>query len=130
MFYNYLIFIFALFLCFFTGFLIGKFKNKKNFEKILKKERENALNRSRAVIKGQVAEQMAPFLPNFPANSAEVRFIGKPLDFIAFNGLSSGKIEDISFIEVKTGKSELSPIEKSLKEAVLKGKIKYHEYRI
>ncbi len=120
----------TLIIVFFIGLIIGKAKSKKKVKKLLESERKDALNRSRSVIKGQVAEQIAPFLPNFPANSSEVRFIGKPLDFVSFNGMSQGKIEDISFIEVKTGTSELSPIEKSLKEAVRLGKIKYVEYRI
>ncbi len=126
----YIVALLILIIFFFIGVIIGKAQTKKRMKKILESERKDALNRSRSVIKGQVAEQIAPFLPNFPANSSEVRFIGKPLDFVAFNGMSEGKIEDISFIEVKTGTSELSPIEKSLKEAVRLGKIKYVEYRI
>ncbi len=126
----YIALVFGMIIFFFLGLIIGKAKSKKKVKKLLESERKDALNRSRSVIKGQVAEQIAPFLPNFPANSSEVRFIGKPLDFVSFNGMSQGKIEDISFIEVKTGTSELSPIEKSLKEAVRLGKIKYVEYRI
>ncbi len=126
----YVVAFFAVLVFFILGLIIGKLASKAKLKKLLESERKDALKRSRSVIKGQVAEQMAPFLPNFPANSSEVRFIGKPLDFVAFNGMSEGKIEDISFIEVKTGTSELSPIEKSLKEAVRLGKIKYVEYRI
>ncbi len=126
----YLALVFGIIIFFLIGLIIGKASSKRKLKKLLESGRKDALNRSRSVIKGQVAEQIAPFLPNFPANSSEVRFIGKPLDFVAFNGMSEGKIEDISFIEVKTGSSELSPIEKSLKEAVRLGKIKYVEYRI
>ncbi len=126
----YIALVLGIIIFFFIGLIIGKASSKRNLKKLLDSERKDALKRSRSVIKGQVAEQMAPFFPNFPANSSEVRFIGKPLDFVAFNGMSDGEIKDISFIEVKTGTSELSPIEKSLKEAVRLGKIKYVEYRI
>lgn len=113
-------------LIFLIGFFIGKLKSYQR----IKKERSDALKRSRAVLKGQVGEQVAPFLPNFPANASEVRFIGKPVDFIAFNGADEGRIDSITFIEVKTGNANLSPIEKSLKECIHRGCVNYIEYRI
>jgi len=94
------------------------------------KVRSDAINRSRAVIGGQVAEQLAPFLPDFPCNPSDARFIGKPVDFLAFSGLSdSGKIDEILLIEVKTGQSELSAREKEVRRAVKEGRVRYVEYR-
>lgn len=98
---------------------------------IKKNVRKDAVKRSKAVIGGQVAEQIAPFLPNFPANPSDARFIGKPVDFIVFSGLSeTEKIDEILFVEVKTGKSALNEREKEVKKAVEKGKVRYVEYRI
>ena len=114
---------------FLAGFVIGKLKTKKADYKTLKGERQDAVKRSRSVLTGQMAEQIAPFFPDFPANPTEIRFIGKPVDYIAFNGASSGKISGVTFIEVKSGNSSLSPVEKSLKEAVLQGRVYYTEYR-
>ena len=100
------------------------FNDKKNV-------RKDAVKRSKAVIGGQVAEQIAPFLPNFPANPSDARFIGKPVDFIVFSGLSeTEKIDEILFVEVKTGKSALNEREKEVKKAVERGKVRYVEYRI
>ncbi len=126
----YLALTFSIVIFFFIGYLIGQTKSKKDVKETVKKERKDALNRSRAIIKGQVTEQIAAFLPDFPAKSSEVRFIGKPLDFIAFNGLDKGFIQDISFIEVKTGNSDLNLVERSLKAAVQSKRVKYIEYRI
>ena len=96
-----------------------------------KKLRKDAVKRSKAVIGGQVAEQIAPFLPDFPANPSDARFIGKPVDFIVFSGLSENeKIDEILFVEVKTGKSLLSEREKEVKKAIEKGNVRYVEYRI
>ena len=96
-----------------------------------KKLRKDAVKRSKAVINGQVAEQIAPFLPDFPANPSDARFIGKPVDFIVFSGLSENeKIDEILFVEVKTGKSLLSEREKEVKKAIEKGNVRYVEYRI
>lgn len=103
------------------------------FFSLIKKKsslRKDAVKRSRAVIGGQVAEQFAPFLPDFPGTPSNSHFIGKPVDFISFEGLSeTGETNEILFIEVKTGKSELSAREKSVKKAVEEGRVRYAVYR-
>lgn len=92
--------------------------------------RSDAINRSRAVIGGQVVEQVAPFLPGFPCNPADARFIGKPVDFVAFPGLSeTDKVDEVLLIEVKTGRSELNAREKEIRRAVKEGRVRYVEYR-
>ncbi|MBO4706650.1 MAG: Holliday junction resolvase [Spirochaetaceae bacterium] len=92
--------------------------------------RSDAINRSRAVIGGQVVEQVAPFLPGFPCNPADARFIGKPVDFVAFPGLSeSDSVDEVLLIEVKTGNSALNAREKEIRRAVKEGRVRYVEYR-
>ncbi len=111
---------------FFFGQTFQRKISEKGFENRVKKERKAAVKMSRAVIGGQVGEQVAPFLPNFPCNPADVRFVGKPIDFVAFPGAGEGKpIREVLFIEVKTGKSELSEREKEIKKAVDSGKVRY-----
>ena len=97
----------------------------------LKKIRQDAVKRSNAVKGGQLAEQLAPFLPNFPCNPADAHFLGQPVDYIAFPGLcEKGTADEILLIEVKTGTSQLSSREKGIRQAVEEGKIRYIEYRI
>lgn len=92
--------------------------------------RSDAIKRSRSVIGGQVAEQVAPFLPGFPCHPGDARFIGKPVDFVAFPGLSEDdKVHEVLLIEVKTGKSALNNREKEVKRAVAEGRVRYIEYR-
>ena len=92
--------------------------------------RKDAIKRSRSVIGGQLAEQVAPFLPGFPCNPGDARFIGKPVDFIAFPGLTEdNKVHEVLLIEVKTGKSNLSGREREIKRAVAEGRVRYVEYR-
>jgi len=121
--------IFIILIFFLLGLIIGKYKERSLNLKKLKEARKDAVKRSRAVLNGQLSEQLAPFFPDFPAHPTEIRFIGQPVDYIAFNGSSQGTITNISFIEIKTGSSTLSPVEKSLKDAIEKKKIKYIEYR-
>lgn len=92
--------------------------------------RSDAIKRSRSVLGGQLAEQVAPYLPGFPCNPADARFLGKPVDFIAFPGLTEdNKVHEVLLIEVKTGKSALSGREKEIKKAVAEGRVRYVEYR-
>lgn len=93
--------------------------------------RSDAIKRSRAVIGGQVVEQVAPFLPNFPCSPSDARFIGKPVDFVAFPGLSENDtVKEVLLIEVKTGQSALNNREKEIKKAVNEGRVRYIEYRL
>ncbi len=118
---------FLLSLLFFLLLIIQKI----SFMKKSRNLRKDAIKRSKAVIGGQVAEQIAPLLPDFPSPLADARFIGKPVDFIAFPGLEeSDKVKEILLIEVKTGNSALSEREKEVRRAVEEGRVKYKEYRI
>lgn len=125
-----IIFLLAIIIAYKIGTKLGKYQTNKHWEFQLPQQRQDAINRSRAVIGGQFSEQLAPFLPNFPYNPNEVRFIGKPIDLIVFKGMDNKEIEEIKFIEVKSGNSQLSPSEKKLKEAIENKRVSWEEYRI
>ena len=113
-----------------VGYLFGKFVAKQQHEYKIPEIRETAIKQSRAVLSGQFSEQIAPYMPDFPYKPTEARFIGKPVDFIVFKGMDERKIEEVVFVEVKTGKSRLSSVEKTLKESIQKKNISWHEYKI
>ncbi|HNY22828.1 MAG TPA: Holliday junction resolvase-like protein [Treponemataceae bacterium] len=112
------------------GSLIGKRVAQSEIAERVSRERVDAVKRSRAVLGGQFSEQLAPYLPGFPGDPTECRFIGKPVDFVTFSGASAGAVDEILFIEVKTGGARLSPVERSLKECVESGRVRYVEYRV
>lgn len=113
------------------GILLGQLIQRILDMKTIKKEREDAVRKSRAVLGGQFSEQLAPYLPNFPCNPGDVRFVGKPIDYVAFPGAAEGKeIKEILLIEVKTGSSTLNEREKEIRRAVEAGRVHYVEYRI
>lgn len=113
-----------------VGIVLGRIFQKLKDKSMIRKNRQDAVKKSRAVIGGQVAEQLAPYLPGFPCNPGDVCFIGKPVDFIAFPGLAEGKeISEIVLIEVKTGQSKLNGHERQIREAVQKGRVRYVEYK-
>ena len=112
------------------GFLIGKYVAKKEHEDKIPGIRETAIKQSRAVLSGQFSEQIAPYMPDFPYKPTEARFIGKPVDFIVFKGMDEKKIEEVVFVEVKSGKSQLSGVEKTLKSTIQNKKILWDEYKV
>lgn len=115
----------------FAGILLGCLFQYLCDRKKISRERKDAVARSRAVLGGQFAEQIAPFLPGFPCNPGDVKFIGKPVDFVAFPGSAEGrKIEEVVFIEVKTGESKLSNREKEIRQAVENKKVRYVVYEV
>ncbi len=114
----------------FVGYLIGKYVAQKQLKEKIPDIREDAIKHSRAVLSGQFSEQLAPYLPDFPFKPTEARFIGKPIDFVVFRGMDSKKIDEVVFVEVKSGQSALNKVEKSLKEAVQNKNISWHEYKV
>jgi len=124
-----LLFALALWLGIRLGKRSGRLEAEAGLPDRIEAEREDAVRRSRAVLGGQLAEQVAPYLPGFPFDPAEVRFIGKPVDFVAFIGASSGLVDEVAFVEVKSGQASLSKVERSLRDAVLAGKVRWVEYR-
>jgi predicted Holliday junction resolvase-like endonuclease len=85
--------------------------------------------RSRSVITGLVNEQLAPYLPQFPYRASETKFIGKPIDLIVFCGMDEGSVDEIVFLEIKSGKHRrLSPIERAVRDAVREKRVRWEMF--
>jgi len=108
----------------------GRLEAERGLPRRVTAEREDAVKRSRAVLGGQMSEQIAPFFPDFPYDPSEVRFLGKPVDFVVFVGASSGVVEEVVLVEVKSGNAGLSAVERSLRDAVEAGRVRFAEYRV
>src|SRR3989344_5614201 len=119
----------ALVIGYLIGHALGTYRREKVRQQQIPEHRADAIARSRAVLTGQFSEQIAPYLPGFLYSPTECKFIGKPIDFVVFNGLDEKNVREIVFVEVKSGKSRLSGTESSVKDAVLNGRVKWAEYR-
>ena len=85
--------------------------------------------KSRAVVSGLIHEQFAPIMKGFPGNPSEARFIGKPVDFVVFRGLSTGEVNEIIFVEVKSHPGiSLNSNERSVRKAVEKRMVRWEQY--
>ncbi|WP_434579174.1 Holliday junction resolvase-like protein [Thermoanaerobacterium thermosaccharolyticum] len=127
-------------------FLMWKEEDKNNLEKTIRAEyetklekwkldseekiRKNAVQTSRNTITGQVAEQLAPYLPEFPYNPKDIKFIGNPIDYVVFDGLSEGDVKQIILLEVKSGHSGLNKNERMIRNVLNEKNVKFEIYRI
>jgi predicted Holliday junction resolvase-like endonuclease len=81
--------------------------------------RKDAIKRSRSKLMGDLFEQVRPFLPGFEYEPGDLRSIWDPVDYVCFHGLALNReVEGITFIEVKSGRSTLSGVERSIRQAV------------
>lgn len=93
--------------------------------------RADALNRSDNTHFGKMTEHLVPWLADTLYDPRDMRFIGSPVDFAIFDGLSAGKEVTITLLEVKTGKNpRLTTREERVREAVIEGRIKYRLMKI
>jgi len=125
-----IVFLIGLAIAFFIGQKIGAYRKHKEWEEALPDQRKDAIMKSRAVLGGQFSEQLAPFLPDFKYLPTECRFVGKPIDLIVFKGMDGKDINEVVFVEVKSGNAKLSSHEKRLKEVIDQKKVRWEEYRI
>lgn len=119
----------------FLGYLIGSkisvHKANAQWEEKLPGIRQDAISRSRANLGGKFSENLCAYFPDFPFHPTEMRWLGgSPTDYIVFNGMDNDKIEGITFLEIKSGKSQLSLREKQIKEIVENKKVFWHLYRV
>lgn len=119
------------------GLKLGSWLGRKREEAAWKGEKleevvRSRLNLSRSVMAGHASEQLAPYFPDFPCDPRECRFLGKPVDIIAFPGIydEKGGVE-VVFIEVKSGKRHtLSKSQLRLREAIQLRRVRWVQYNL
>jgi predicted Holliday junction resolvase-like endonuclease len=101
----------------------------KKYKKLLKNKEEDyskllSQKKSSEVRLGQISENLAPFLKDFKYNPKETHFIGMPIDYIIFEE------DKIIFLEVKSGKSQLSTKQRNIRNLIKDNKVFWDEMRI
>jgi predicted Holliday junction resolvase-like endonuclease len=126
------IFVFILFIAaaLYLMYEIGKIVGEKRATDKFPDAKKAAVQRSRSVLSGMFAEQLAPYLRDFPFSPTEAKFIGAPIDFLVFKGMDAQHIEEVIFVEVKSGSARLNHNEHSLKDAIDNKRVRWHEYHV
>ncbi|MCL4376084.1 hypothetical protein M1558_01165 [Candidatus Parvarchaeota archaeon] len=120
-----------------ASFFILKYLLKKKIEQWEKYEMQKALEKTvniqRPILKGKISEQLFPVLYEKEGDLSDLRFLGNPIDYIKFEGLSNlsetQKIR-IKFIEIKTGNAKLNSNEEAVKKAVQDKEVYWEEITI
>jgi predicted Holliday junction resolvase-like endonuclease len=78
---------------------------------------------------GKIAETLAPIMNDFPIDiqksGTSTIFLGQPVDFLHID-----PEQGITFIEIKSGDSRLSPSQRRIKELVKNRQVRWVDYRI
>ena len=83
------------------------------------------------MVAGKATEHLAPLLPGFDFDPRDARFLGSPIDFVVFDGLSEGEVHEVVFVEIKTGPSAaLTSRERLVRDAVEGRRVRFLEVRI
>ncbi|WP_425879444.1 Holliday junction resolvase-like protein [Acinetobacter sp. TWP2-2-3] len=98
---------------------------------------KRSVNTSRAVLKGKMAEQLAPIMPEFQYLPSDAKFLGDPVDYIVFDGYTDfrdgeGDAEDIEvvLIDIKSGGARLTKGQQAIARAVQEGRVRFETIRI
>ncbi|HEY6825544.1 MAG TPA: Holliday junction resolvase-like protein [Gemmatimonadaceae bacterium] len=94
-----------------------------------RRQRAEGVLQSRAIVRGQIYEQLVPYLPGFHFNPKDAQFLGRPVDFVVFDGLDEGELRRIVFVEVKTGGAKLTTRERLVRNAIREGNVEWAEIR-
>ena len=94
------------------------------------KQKAEALKKQRSVVKGQLVEQIAPFLPEVPYATADAKFLGQPIDMIVFDGMSEGEVRKIIISDIKTGSASLTKVQRQIRDAINRGDVEFHTTKI
>lgn len=106
-------------------------------QQALAQAQKRSVNTSRAVLKGKMAEQFAPVLPEFQYLPSDAKFMGDPVDYIIFDGYTDfrdgdGTADDIQIIllDVKSGGARLTKGQQAIAQAIKEGKVRFETLRI
>lgn len=89
---------------------------------------QNALDKSRSVMRGQATEHLIPHIAT-EWNPKDYRFVGNPIDYIICDGLSdihdgiAKDINEIVLLEVKSGRAGMNKVQRRIKDAVESGRV-------
>jgi predicted Holliday junction resolvase-like endonuclease len=92
--------------------------------------RKDAVRRSAAVVSGKVGEHLAPYMPGFPYDPRDARFLGAPIDLLVFDGMNDDDLREIVFLEIKTGGAGLTARERRIRDAVVARRVAWRELRL
>ena len=106
-------------------------------QQALAQAQKRSVNTSRAVLKGKMAEQLAPIMHQFEYLPSDAKFLGDPVDYVVFDGYTDlrdgeGRAEDIEIvlIDIKSGGARLTKGQVAIAQAIQAGRVRFETVRI
>jgi predicted Holliday junction resolvase-like endonuclease len=100
----------------------------KELTRKMKLATEASERTTKAVNIGKNFERALPIMKGFKWVVPDSKFLGDPIDLLVFNGLSMGKVNSLSFVEVKSGNAKLNDHQKSIRDAIGDHKVSYEVF--
>lgn len=74
---------------------------------------------------GKIIEKILPSYKNFSITASDCRFLAEPIDMVVFDGLSENNINNITFLDVKTGNAALNKHQRLIRDAIKDQKVEF-----
>lgn len=110
---------------------------KEYHQRDLQESKKRSNDMQRNVLKGQIAEQLTPFISGFPFHASACQFLGKPIDYVIFHQLDECERDECSwndvkiiFADVKTGSAKLNKRQQIIQHAILNKQVEFRELRL
>jgi predicted Holliday junction resolvase-like endonuclease len=92
--------------------------------------REDSVVRSRVANLAKAAERVAPLLPGFDYDPADVQWVGGTVDFIIWHGLSRDDANvEVVLLDVKNGRADLNQRQRRIRNAVEEKRVRFDVFR-
>jgi predicted Holliday junction resolvase-like endonuclease len=72
---------------------------------------------------GKIIERFIPAYKDLNLQFAECRPLFDPIDIIVFNGLLDRNVDHITFLEIKSGNSDLNKHQRLIRDAIAENKV-------
>lgn len=87
---------------------------------------ERAQVTAAAVNLGKIVEKIVPSFTSFEYQPGDCRALFEPIDYLVFCGLTNKRqVDSIHFVDVKSGSARLASKQKTIKDVVEKGGVKF-----
>lgn len=92
----------------------------------VRREKPARVERAAASVNiGKIVEKIIPSFGEFPYQRGDCRAIFEPIDYVIFKGLCRNNPVSIEVVDVKTGKAQLTPGQRGIRDAIEAGKVSH-----
>ena len=101
---------------------------KDSLKELRKERREKPKRVERAAVSvniGKIVEKIIPSFGKFPYQRGDCRALFEPIDYVIFTGLCRNNLVRIEVVDVKTGKAQLTPGQRGIRDAIEAGKVSH-----